>query len=178
MAKAAKGTKAAKAVEVELTPEQKAANARRAALRKLLGTHSLQSAAWTVQSATENLQRAAKTAQDDAAYFARSVATGYVNGSIYANVDRLAAAQAEVRENAKALLVLARNSVHAYESALALGATIEQGEVIRLVVDSDNGTQVTVAVLAGDLHPEFEMFQIAVALGFSGGQAVYVAEAQ
>lgn len=178
MAKATKGTKAVKAVEVELTPEQKAANARRVALRKLLGTHSLQSTAWELQYSIKELESESRSAIDYAQRVARDVAVGYIGGISYTNncEARINALSAKVQEQFRALSSIAHNSVAAYESASALGAQIADGEVVRLVCDTEEG-QRTVAILTSDFSPEFEVLPIALLLSMNAGKAVYIAEA-
>jgi len=178
MAKATKSTKAAvKAVEVELTPEQKAANARKAGLRKLLGTHEIQSIAWDLQYNLKSLQSEIASAKDNAARCARDFEAGYISGSSYSNNEgQINALQAQIRSQFQAMSSLARNSVRAHEAATALGAQIEDNEIIRLVRDTEAGPSV-VAVLPSALSPEFEVFPLALLFGMGAGTAVYVAEA-
>ena len=178
MAKATKGTKAVKAVEIELTPEQKAAAARRVALRKLLGTHSLQSTAWELQYSIKELESESRSAIDYAQRVARDVASGYIGGISYTNncEERINALSAKVQGQFRALADIARNSVAAYEAASALGAQIADGEVIRLVCDAEEGPR-TVAILTSDFSAEVELLPIAMLLSMSASKAVYIAEA-
>lgn len=173
----AKATKSTKVAAVELTPEQKAANARKVALRKMLGTHAIQSTSWDLQSSLQSLKSEIATATDRAARCARDFEAGYISGSTYtSNADQINALQAQIRAQFQALSSLVRNSVSAHESAIALGAQIEDCEITRLVRDTETGPSV-VAVLPSDLSPEFELFPLAMLLGLGAGKAVYVAEA-
>lgn len=172
-----KSTKNASAEPIaEPTAEQKQAIARRAAIRKLLGTHSLQSTAWDIQYSIKSLDSESRSATDYAQRVARDVTLGYISGISYTNncEARINALSARVQEQFRALANIAHNSIAAYESASALGAHIADSEIVRLVCDTEAG-QRTVAILTSDFSLEFEIFPIALLLSMAEAKAVFIA---
>ena len=169
--------KAAKVETVELTPEQKAAQAKSVALYKLLGAHPLLSTAFEVETNVLSLQREIDRTVEDAEQASRYLASGYFNSvSAPRNHDRMVETSARAHESLKGLLMQARATVAAHEGALALGANIQPADVVVLVTDS-NEWQRVVAILPASLDAEFEVARVAFALALAHHAAVYIREA-
>lgn len=171
----AKATKTV-AAKVELTPEQVAANARRATLGKMLNTHALVSATWEAKSKLDTMQSTlrdnARRATNDLADFEMGRFNSW--GS-FGEESRTEQRRAEFVAAMRELSNIADATVRAYEGAIALGLAIDPTEVTVLEMVRDDGTTRPVAVLAGSpADTEFECFELAMLLGIGRRGAITI----